>query len=458
MRLTPRSHPPAEMHAPRYRNVYPVVRLVASLLLMATAGSAMYAAILVLEPAAGEFGTGRGAGSMPYTLFMIGFGLGGIMMGRLSDRFGIVVPALLASLCLPAGLLLSARATELWQFSASLGLLCGLFGMAATFAPVASDISHWFTARRGLAVGIVISGTYVAGAVWPPVLQHLIDTIGWRETFRTMGLLALCTMPPLSVMLYRRAPVDHRGGHAAAGGSRRPLGFSGRSLQGLLCIAGVGCCAAMAMPQVHVVPLTIDLGFDAAHGARMLALMLGFGVVSRLVSGWLSDRIGGLKTLLLGSMLQGLVIFAYLFAGGLTTLYVLAVAFGLSQGGIVPSYTMIIRALFPAGEAGWRIGMTMLFTVCGMALGGWLAGALYDLTGDYTASILAALGFNVLNFGIAAWLLARDRRPPAGAATARVAGDGARSIGVSRRRIGTPVLEVDRMPPALPQPGVLRPT
>ena len=283
---------------------------------------------------------------------MIGFGLGGVMMGRLSDRFGIVVPALLASLCLPAGMLLSARAAELWQFSATLGLLCGLFGMSATFAPVASDISHWFTARRGLAVGIVISGTYVAGAIWPPVLQHLIDTLGWRETFRTMGLLALCTMPPLGVVLYRRAPVDRGGGHAAARGSRRPLGFSGRSLQGLLCIAGVGCCTAMAMPQVHVVPLTIDLGFDAAHGARMLALMLGFGVVSRLVSGWISDRIGGLKTLLLGSMLQGLVLFAYLFAGGLAALYVLAAAFGLSQGGIVPSYTMIIRAPLPRRGGG----------------------------------------------------------------------------------------------------------
>ena len=223
--------------------------------------------------------------------------------------------------------------------------------MAATFAPVASDISHWFTARRGLAVGIVISGTYVAGAVWPPVLQHFIDTYGWRATFHGLGNLTLFTMLPLCIVLYRPAIVDHGDGLARRGGTRRrPLGFSGRSLQGLLCIAGVGCCAAMAMPQVHVVPLTIDLGFDAAHGARMLALMLGFGVVSRLVSGWLSDRIGGLKTLLLGSMLQGLVIFAYLFAGGLTTLYVLAVAFGLSQGGIVPSYTMIIRASSPPGR------------------------------------------------------------------------------------------------------------
>ena len=410
------------MSAPRSSNVYPVARLVASLLLMTTAGSAMYAAILVLEPAAAEFGTGRGAGSMPYTLFMIGFGLGGIMMGRLSDRFGIIVPALLASLCLPAGLLLAARATDLWQFSVSLGLLCGLFGMSATFAPVAADISHWFTARRGLALGIVISGTYVSGAVWPPVLQHAIDTVGWRATFHALGGLTLCTMLPLSIVLYRPALIDRSDGLSMRSGSRRrPLGFSGRSLQGLLCIAGTGCCVAMAMPQVHVVPLVLDLGFDAVHGARMLALMLGFGVVSRMVSGWISDRVGGLKTLLLGSALQGLVIFAYLFAGGLAALYVLAIAFGLSQGGIVPSYTMIIRALFPAGEAGWRIGLTMLFTITGMALGGWLAGALYDLTGDYTASILAALGFNVLNLGIAAWLLARDRRSAAGEATAQAA-------------------------------------
>ena len=386
---------------------------------MAVAGSAMYAAILVLEPAAAEFDTGRGAGSMPYTLFMIGFALGGVMMGRLSDRFGIIAPALLASLCLPAGLLFAARATELWQFSVSLGVLCGLFGMAATFAPVASDISHWFTARRGLAVGTVISGTYVAGAVWPPILQHLIDTHGWRGTFHGLGILTLFTMLPLSLLLYRPVLVDHEdedGLTRRDGTRRRPLGLSGRSLQGLLCIAGVGCCVAMAVPQVHIVPFVIDLGFDAVHGARMLALMLGFGVVSRLASGWISDRVGGLKTLFLGSTLQGLVIFAYLFAGELTTLYVLAVTFGLSQGGIVPSYTMIIRALFPAGEAGWRIGTTMLFTVCGMALGGWLAGALYDLTGNYTASILAALGFNVLNLGIAAWLLARDRVLPDGEA------------------------------------------
>ena len=403
------------MSPPRTSHVYPVVRLVASLLLMAVAGSAMYAAILVLEPAAEEFGTGRGAGSMPYTLFMMGFAVGGVVMGRLADRFGIIAPALLASLCLPAGLLFAAEATELWHFSLSLGVLCGLFGMSATFAPIASDISHWFTARRGLAVGIVISGTYVSGAIWPPLLQHFIDVHGWRTAFEGLGHLTLLMMLPLTLLLCRPAVIDRGDGVAAGRGAsrRRPLGFSSRSLQGLLCLAGVGCCAAMAMPQVHIVPLVIDLGFDAVHGARMLALMLGFGVVSRLVSGWLSDRIGGTKTLVVGSALQGLVIFGFLFADGLTTLYVLAIAFGLSQGGIVPSYTIIVRTLFPAGEAGWRIGTTMMFTVSGMALGGWIAGALHDLTGNYAASILTAVGFNVLNLAIASWLIARERWQPA---------------------------------------------
>ena len=229
------------MSAPRTSHVYPVVRLFASLCLMAVAGSAMYAAILVLEPAAAEFGTGRGAGSMPYTLFMIGFAFGGVMMGRLSDRFGIIAPALLASLCLPAGLLFAARATELWHFSVSLGVLCGLFGMAGTFAPVASDISHWFTARRGLAVGVVISGTYVAGAIWPPVLQHFIDTYGWRATFHGLGNLTLITMVPLSLLLFRPAPSST----TRTGGRRRgPVVDRGRSASPA--VRSRGCCASRA--------------------------------------------------------------------------------------------------------------------------------------------------------------------------------------------------------------------
>ncbi len=388
---------------------YPVTRLVVALLLMTLGGSAMYASVLVLEPAAAEFGTGRGAASLPYALFMVGFGLGGVVMGRLADRTGIVVPAVIGSLALPTGLWAAAHAGSIGPFCLAVGGLCGFLGASFTFAPMISDVSHWFHGRRGLAVGIVISGSYFAGALWPPILQHLFDSQGWRETLMDIALVDLALMLPLALMLVPR-PVLDDAEHDASGAPRyaaRPLGFSRAQLQCLVCAAGVGCCVAMAMPQVHIVPYALDKGIAAQRGAEMLALMLGCGIISRVASGWLSDRIGGLRTLLLGSTLQALVLVWFMLADALPMLYAASVAFGLSQGGIVPSYAIIVRTFFPAGQAGWRIGTALLFTTGGMALGGWMAGALYDLTGSYTASYVNAIGFNLLNMAIAAALLRR---------------------------------------------------
>ena len=395
-------------------SAYPLVRLIAGLGLLTVGGSAMSAGIMVIEPAATEFDTGRGAASLPYACFMLGFGLGGVLMGHIADRIGVLLPAVIGSTCLPAGLLACAQAESLGAFSIYMGGLCGLFGASITFAPLVADISHWFTARRGLAIGIVISGTYVAGAIWPPVLQHLFDEIGWRATFRILGVLSIPVMLPLSMLLYRKAPIgEFAAEDSNAAHTHTPLGFSPRSLQCILCAAGVGCCVAMAMPQVHIVPFVTDLGYPAARGAEMLAMMLGFGIVSRLISGWFSDHVGGIKTLLVGAILQALVIVAFLGANTLTGLYVASIAFGLSQGGIIPSYAVIIRAFLPADEAGWRIGTVLLFTVTGMAIGGWLAGVLYDLTGTYTASFVNAVAFNVLTVVIAATLVKRARRNPA---------------------------------------------
>lgn len=388
---------------------YALIRLFASLTLMTIGGSAMYAAVIVLAPAAREFDIGRGAASLPYALFMAGFGTGGVAMGRLADRFGIVVPAIIGSLCLPAGLFAASHAATLIQFGLAVGVLCGFLGASFVFAPLIADISHWFTARRGLAVGIAISGSYVAGAVWPPVVQHLIDSDGWRATYVWLSLFTLCTMLPLCAALYRRPTLETTDAQDSALKPlrRRSLQMPPNVLQCLLCVAGVGCCVAMAMPQVHIVPYVLDLGFPAARGAEMLSLMLGFGIVSRVLSGWLSDRIGGLRTLVVGSLLQALVLVAFLAADSLAALYLCSIAFGLVQGGIVPSYAMIIRTFFPASQAGWRIGMAFLFTILGMALGGWMAGAIYDATGAYTWSYVNAIAFNVLNLSIALMLLAR---------------------------------------------------
>lgn len=412
---------------------YAWARLCASLLLMTIGGSGMYTISVVLPRIQAEFGVTRGDASLPYTLSMIGFGFGGILMGRLSDRFGVMVPVFLGTVFLSAGFIAAGSAGSLWQFSLAQGVLMGLLGCSATFAPLAADTSHWFTRRRGIAVAICMSGNYLAGAVWAPIVQHFVDSSGWRQTYVGMGVFCLFAMLPLTLVLRRRPPAAPPLPAAAASSAAlsvepasgsdlsRPLGLSPAVLQGLLCVAGVSCCVAMSMPQVHIVAYCGDLGFGAARGAQMLAVMMGAGVVSRLVSGWISDHIGGLRTLMLGSILQGIALLMFLFTNGVESLYVVAAMFGLFQGGIVPSYTLIVRQYFAPREAGTRVGAVLMATLFGMALGGWMSGAIFDLTGSYRAAFLNGTAWNLLNVGIVAFLLYRARRGHLGAVPFRVA-------------------------------------
>ena len=393
----------------RIREVYPLIRLATVLALMTLGCSAMYAGVMVLEPLALELDTGRGNSSLIYGTFMIGFALGGVFMGRLADRMGIMIPALIGSLALPAGFYLAAHASSILEICLAFSLLCGFLGSSFSMAPLIADISHWFSRRRGLAVGIAFSGSYVAGAIWPPILQRMFDAQGWRESFVDLALLTLILMALLSLLLYPRSPINKQLPTASSANSNLTnSAISAGTLQSLIYLAGFGCCVAMAMPQVHIVPYVMDLGHPAIRGAEMLGLMLGFGVISRVGSGWLSDRIGGLATLVLGSALQVAVLIAFLTGNSLVFLYGISIAFGLSQGGIVPSYTIILRAFFPPRQAGWRISTSFLFTVAGMAFGGWIAGLLYDLTGSYTVSFLNAIGFNILNLWVAASLLKKS--------------------------------------------------
>jgi MFS family permease len=392
--------------------MYPLLRLGIALLLMTFGGSGMYAVVVALPQIQAEFGVGRGDASLAYTLTMVGFGLGGVLMGRLADRFGVMVPALVGSMALGIGFVAAGSATSLWQFSLAQGLLIGALGSAATFAPLVADISHWFTRRRGIAVAICISGNYVAGALWPPVLQHYFASDGWRQTYMGVGLACFAAMLPLALLLRRRAPRGEAdpAARAVATWSERPLGFTPGQLQGLLCVAGVACCVAMSMPQVHIVAYCGDLGYGPARGAEMLSMMLGFGIVSRLTSGWISDRIGGLRTLLLGSGLQAIALALFLPFDGLVSLYVISAMFGLFQGGIVPSYAIIVREHFSPLEAGQRVGTVLMATLFGMALGGWMSGEIFDLTGSYRAAFVNGIGWNLLNLAIAFELLRRARR------------------------------------------------
>jgi MFS family permease len=384
---------------------YAWLRLAASMVLGTIGGVGMWSSVVVLPAVQAEFGIDRADASLPYTATMLGFAIGGVLMGRLSDRFGIMVPVIVGALMLGIGYVAAAHATSLWQFLLAQALVIGMLGTATTFGPLIADVSLWFKKRRGIAVGIVASGSYVAGTIWPPILQYAIDGWGWRQAFMALGMFCTLAMLPLALTLRRRA---HLGEGTVSLGARAlsdAVRMSPGTLQVLLVIAGLACCIAMSMPQVHIVAYCSDLGYGPARGARMLSLMLGFGVVSRLVSGAIADRIGGTGTLLLGSSLQCLALLFYLPFDGLTPLYIVSALFGLSQGGIVPSYALIVRDYFPAREAGARISLVLMATIVGMALGGWLSGVIFDLTGSYQAAFVNGIAFNLLNMSIAFWLL-----------------------------------------------------
>lgn len=381
-------------------------RLAAALALATIGGVGLWSSVVVLPTIEAEFDVDRGGASIPYTATMVAFALGGAMMGRLADRFGIMVPLILGAVMLGIGYFIAASAGSYWGFVLAQAVLIGGLGSSCTFAPLVADISHWFLRRRGIAIAVVASGNYLAGTIWPPILQHAIETIGWRHAFMGLGVFCVATMLPIALLLRRKAPAEHgiqssNGAHAAITTMPAPPML----LQGLLVLAGVACCVAMSMPQVHMIAYCGDLGYGPARGAEMLSIMLGLGVVSRISSGLIADRIGGIGTLILGSTLQCLALLLYLPFDGLVSLYVIAGLFGLSQGGIVPSYALIVRQYFPAREAGGRIGLVLMATVMGMALGGWLSGEIYDWTGSYQAAFLNGIAWNLLNMGIAIWLL-----------------------------------------------------
>jgi len=389
---------------------YAWARLAAEVSLGTIGGVGMWSVPVALPALQADFGVDRADAALPYTLTMIGFAFGGVLMGRLADRFGILLPIVIGAISLGSGYIVSGFAADLWQFALAHGLLVGV-GTSATFGPLMADISHWFTRRRGIAVAICAAGSYLAGTFWPPVLQYFISTAGWRTAHIGMGLFCIATMLPIAfMMLRRRAPAHFFSAATVSFSGRGSLGMSPNALQALLCVAGVACCVAMAMPQVHIVAYCGDLGYGPARGAEMLSLMLAFGIVSRVTSGYIADRIGGVGTLLLGSALQGSALVLYLMFDGMLSLYIISALFGLFQGGIVPSYAIIVREYFPPREAGTRLGLVLMATLFGMALGGWMSGAIFDLTGSYQAAFMNGIGWNVLNLAIALWLLTRPGR------------------------------------------------
>jgi predicted MFS family arabinose efflux permease len=390
---------------------YGWVVLFASLIIHTIGLGAPTVLFVALKPIAADFDWPRAGPSLAYSLLMVGSGVGGIAMGLWMDRRGVMRPVMFGATMIVIGALVASQAESRMSFYLANGLLIGLLGKSAMIAPLIANATQWFDRRRGLAVAIIASGQGLAGALWPPVVQHFNDSVGWRGTYGYFAIFALLTMLPLALLLKRPPPEpaasssQERMRHAG-----RVLGLHRQAVQGLMWVAVVGCCGAMSMPIVHLVSHATDLGHPETRAAELLSILFAAAFVSRIAFGVLSDRIGALPTVLIGSSCQAAMLLVFAFVESLQGLYVSAALFGLGFAGIMPCYALVIRLFFPANQAGWRIASQYMFASVGMALGGWLGGAMYDLTGTYTDAFLIGFALNIVNLVLMATLALRHRR------------------------------------------------
>ena len=390
-------------------SLYSWTRLFIALLLATVGNIGMWVVVIVLPDIQQEFKIDRGTASIPFALTMVGFAIGNWVMGHVVDRYGITKTIILAATVNTAGYIAAMYVNNVY-FLSILQFFIGL-GTAAAFGPLIADTSHWFLKRRGIAVALIASGNYFSGAIWPPLFNSTLQSDGWRDVYWILALSTVFIMIPLSFLLARKISEETaRISDAASSDKRQNVSISPKALTILLSIAGIGCCVAMSMPQVHIVAFCIDLGFGPAVGAEMLSLMLIGGIISRLINGLIADKLGGVYTLLIGSTLQCIALFLYLPFDGLVSLYIVSLIFGLSQGGIVPSYAIIIREYLPGADAGTRVGFVMMCTIMGMAIGGWMSGWIYDLTGSYAAAFWNGIVWNFLNIAIVLFLITRNRK------------------------------------------------
>ena len=387
-------------------------RLFVALVIGLVANAGMWAVVVIMPAVEAEFALTRAEASMPYTLSMLGYGLGNFVIGRWVDRVGIATALMGATFGIAISLFAATLASDIGVLAA-VHFILGLFA-AVGFAPLMSDISHWFVKWRGTAMALVASANYLSGAVWPTALAGVLAQDGWRAAYLTLAVITVVVVFPLAMLLRRRVPEVAVGVMLEATLMQRNGGLSPVRLQIYLGCAGIACCVAMSMPQVHIVSYCVGLGYGPVAGAEMLSLMLFGGVLSRIAFGLLSDRLGGVRTLLFGSALQCIGLAFFLPSDSLVSLYPVSSIFGLSQGGIVPSYALIVREYMPAKEAGARVGFVLMMTIWGMALGGWMSGWIYDVSGSYEMAFLNGIAWNLINIGLVLALFFRkpaQRRP-----------------------------------------------
>ena len=379
-----------------------------SVVLLSLSFGALWITAVGLKPIAADLGGARSAPSLASSLAWLGSSVGGLLMGRLADRYGIRWTVIFGAVFVGIGLFISALG-EAWQLYVGHGLFMGLLGNAGLNAPLYVYVSRWFDRRRGSALALISSGGYIAGTIWPPIFERAIAHFGWQTTMMAYGVFAVVTIVPLALIFLRPAPEIATGPAGAAGSAATPrvFGWPPNVVFVMLAAAAFLCCVTMSMPQAHLVAFCTDLGISATHGAAMLSLLLGAGFLCRQVWGAISDRIGGLLTLLASSVLQAAAMSGFLVTQDEAGLFAVAGAFGVGFSALIPAYVLAIREYFPAREASWRVPALLLMSGSGMAAGGYLAGVLYDYHGYYAPAFAAGVATNVVNIMLIGALVVR---------------------------------------------------
>jgi MFS family permease len=384
----------------------------AALIVLSVSYGAPLTTVVALKPIAEEFGAARSAAALAVSLTFIGAGCGGIAMGWLAERIGVRAVVMFGGTMIAAGLTLASLG-GLMQLYVSSFLLVGLLGAAGMFAPLMTYVSRWFDVRRGTAIALISAGQYVAGALWPLVFQLGIDTIGWRHTMLAYAVFVVVIILPLAAIYLRRPPdaAALGGMHAEPRAGEPVLGLPPNLVLAALAFATFCCCVTMSMPMAHMVAFCSDIGIAPTQGAAMLSVLLVSAFFARQFWGWLADRVGGLRTILMASAAQAAAMTGFLLTQDEIGLFTISAVFGFGFGGLIPGYVLAVRELFPASEASWRIP-TMLFPGSfGMAVGGWLAGVIYDRFAFYTPAFAVGVLFNLLNLAVVGALVVRHRPP-----------------------------------------------
>ncbi|MBV8492812.1 MAG: MFS transporter [Alphaproteobacteria bacterium] len=366
--------------------------------------------VVGLKPITADLGTPRQMVALAGALTWLGTGAGGILMGWLAERTSIRFTVILGTVMIALGLAVSASG-NIWAILIGHTLLVGLLGNGALYPPLLVYVSRWFDRRRGTALALISSGQYIAGMAWPILFERAMTDYGWRATMVGWAVVMLVTIPPLAFFFLHRPPEVptsfFRDGTADE--RRAVLGLRPNVVLAIIAIAGFCCCIPMSIPQGHLVAFCSDIGIPAAQGAAMLSVLQASAFTSRMFWGWLSDRIGGLKTVLLGSACQAVAIAAFMATQDEAGLFAVSAAYGLGFSGIIPAYVVAIRDLFPAREASWRVPTVLFVSMGGMAFGGWFAGALYDHFGFYAPAFMTGVIFNIANLGLVGFLVMRQR-------------------------------------------------